>query len=67
MSKFFVETNKVTENEIIIDTNDVNHIKNVLRKNVGDAILVCDYEKKMNYNCEIKSIGKNEIVCKILS
>ncbi len=33
MSKFFVKSEKVKDNQIIIDTEDVNHIKNVLRKN----------------------------------
>ena len=33
MSKFFVKSEKINNNEIIIDTEDVNHIKNVLRKN----------------------------------
>ena len=67
MSKFFVKSDKVNNEEIIIDTDDVNHIKNVLRKNIGDTILVCDYEKSLNYNCKIKKIGKKEIVCEIVS
>jgi len=60
-----VKSDKVNNDKIIIDTDDVNHIKNVLRKNIGDMILVCDYEKKINYNCKIEEIGKKEIVCKI--
>ena len=67
MSKFFVKSDKVINQEIIIDTDDVNHIKNVLRKNIGDEILVCDYEKKINYKCKIAEIGKREIICKIES
>lgn len=67
MSKFFVQTEKVNNNQIIIDTDDVNHIKNVLRKKIGDDILVCDYEKKINYNCKIKEILKKEIICDIVS
>ena len=67
MSKFFVKSEKINNNEIIIDNDDVNHIKNVLRKNVGDEILICDYEKEINYNCRIKEIDKKEIVCEIIS
>ena len=67
MSKFFVKTDKVNNDTILIDTDDVNHIKNVLRKDVGDLIIVCDYEKKINYNCKIEEIGKKEIICKIES
>ena len=66
MSKFFVRSEKVSDDRILIDTDDVNHIKNVLRKNIGDEILVCDFEKRINYDCEIKEIGKREIVCEIL-
>ena len=67
MSKFFVKSDKINGNEILIDTEDVNHIKNVLRKKVGSKILVCDYEKNINYNCEIKEILKKEIICNIIS
>ena len=67
MSKFFVKTDKVCNDMIVIDTDDVNHIKNVLRKKVGDSILVCDYEKKINYSCEIAEITKKEVLCKIIS
>ena len=42
MSKFFVKSEKISNDEILIDTEDVNHIKNVLRKKVGNEILICD-------------------------
>lgn len=32
MSKFFVKSDKVNNSKIMIDNEDVNHIKNVLRK-----------------------------------
>lgn len=67
MSKFFVKSEKIRDNEIIIDTEDVNHIKNVLRKSVGDTILVCDYEKNLNYTCKIKEVSKKEILCEMIS
>ena len=67
MSKFFVQSNKINDNKILIDNEDVNHIKNVLRKKIGDEILICDYEKNINYNCKIKEILKNEIECEIIS
>lgn len=67
MSKFFVKSNKISNDKIVIDTDDVNHIKNVLRKKIGDSILVCDYEKKINYDCEIEEITKKEVICKIIS
>ena len=67
MSKFFVKSDKIKDDEILIDTEDVNHIKNVLRKKVGSEILICDYEKNINYNCKIKEILKKEIICNIIS
>lgn len=67
MSKFFVKSEKISNNEIIIDTEDVNHIKNVLRKNIDDEILVCDYENRVNYNCKIKEISKKAIICDIIN
>ena len=67
MSKFFVKSDKINNNEIVIDNEDVNHIKNVLRKNIGDKILICDYEKRINYNCKIKEIAKKEIICEVVS
>ena len=42
MPKFFVLPEKVQNNKIIIDTDDVAHIRRVLRMNVGDELLVCD-------------------------
>ena len=35
-----VKTNQIKENEIEITNGDVNHIKNVLRKNIEDEIEV---------------------------
>ena len=67
MSKFFVKSEKIIDDEIVIDTEDVNHIKNVLRKNIGDNILVCDYENQINYECKITDIEKKKIVCNIIS
>ena len=66
MSKFFVKSDKINNNEIVIDNEDVNHIKNVLRKNIDDEILICDYEQRINYNCKIKDFTKKEIICEII-
>ena len=42
MPKFFVDSNHINSGEIIISGENVNHIKNVLRKRTGDAITICD-------------------------
>ncbi len=63
MSKFF--SNKIFENKIIIDSEDVLHIKKVLRLNIGDFIMVCD-GKGINYNAKICSLTEKQIECEIV-
>ena len=67
MPKFFIETENLKENEEIwITGRDVNHIKNVLRKKIDDKINICNSDTQKNYECVIKNIEENKIVCKIL-
>ena len=42
MPKFFINSNQISQNKIVILGNDVNHIKNVLRKRIDDEILICN-------------------------
>ena len=67
MPKFFIETENLKENEEIwLTGSDVNHIKNVLRKKIDDKINICNSDTQKNYECVIKNIEENKIVCKIL-
>jgi len=66
MPKFFIKTNQIKENEIEIINEDVNHIKNVLRKKIDENIDICDNEKYVDYKCKIKEINDNNIICSIL-
>lgn len=66
MPKFFAAREKITENQIIIDTEDVSHISRVLRLGEGDVLTVCD-SQGTDYEAEIVSLGQREIVCKINS
>ncbi len=66
MPKFFVEPQKVFDNQIIIDTDDVVHIKRVLRLVVGDEITISD-SKGTDYQARISEFNDNEILCDILS
>ena len=61
--RFFVE--KITP-ETIISGEEYSHAKNVLRVNVGDEIVLLDNSGK-EYDAVINSIGKNQIVCRIIS
>lgn len=66
MSKFFVKENQIFNNKIEIIDEDVNHIKNVLRLNVGEEIKICDQDNSKNYICEIKEISSKKVECEIL-
>ena len=66
MGKFFIKDSQIFDNKISIIGDDVNHIKNVLRYNISDSIIVCD-ENGKNYDCEIKDINKDSIICQIIS
>ena len=65
MPKFFVDDNQVTEEKIKITGNDVNHIKNVLRKKQSDILTICNTSNKKDYLCEILKIEENFIECEI--
>lgn len=66
MPKFFVESNQVKDNNIILFGEDVNHIANVLRKQVEDEINICNIVTSENFLCKIKEISKNQIKCDII-
>lgn len=66
MPKFFVTSDKISDSQIIIDTEDVAHISRVLRLGEGDLLTVCD-SQGTDYEAEIVSLGQKEILCKINS
>ena len=66
MPKFFVNQDNVKNEKIEILGEDVNHIKNVLRKNIKDKIEICEIERGQNYLCEIQEIEKEKITCSII-
>ncbi len=67
MPKFFVTQEQIKENKILIIGQDVNHIRNVLRKQVGDEITICNSINGKDYLCQISKLYENEIECKIKS
>ncbi len=66
MPKFFVPEEQIEKNEITIMGQDVKHIKNVLRKVIGDEIIVCNKTKEKDYLCEVMEIQKEFIKCNII-
>lgn len=67
MYKFFVNSNQINEDIINIIGNDVNHIKNVLRINIGEEIYICNKDNSNNYLCKINEFIDNEIKCIIIN
>lgn len=65
MPKFFVNSNQIQENNIKVTGQDVNHIKNVLRKKLEDEIIICNSDNSKDYICKITNLNENEIQCEI--
>ena len=66
MPRFFVKDEQVTENNIVIIGEDVKHIKNVLRKQIGDILEICNQETGKAYKTEIVEINESRIENKII-
>ena len=67
MPKFFVKSNQIKEDKIIITGEDVNHIKNVLRLNVDDDIQICNEDTTINYICGISKLDNEKVECNIFN
>ena len=65
MPKFFTARENIKDTTLIIDSEDANHLKKVLRINIGDKITVCD-GAGIDYTVRVSEIGKNEIECDII-
>lgn len=66
MPKFFVAEEQINNNKIEINGQDVKHIKNVLRKKIGDKLTICNVEQALDYLCEIRNIEDDTISCNII-
>ncbi len=66
MPKFFITNQNIQNEQINIIGKDVNHLKNVLRKKVGEELVICDSQNSNNFLCEIIKIEENSIKCKII-
>ena len=64
MYNFFVEENKKNNNRYYISENDYNHIKNVLRMNIGDTFLVSNNGK--SDLCSIEKFEENLVVAVVV-
>ena len=64
MTTFYIESQQIDKETIHLMGDDVNHIKNVLRYQVGDEVFVCD-ERQERYACKIMEFEKDAIVLHI--
>jgi len=66
MYQFFVEPSQIREESVLILGTDVNHIKNVLRMEVGQMVSISDKIER-EYICEIAAIEQESIKLHICS
>ena len=65
MPKFFVRQNQVNDGKIVINGQDVKHIRNVLRAKVGEELEICNSETGENFLCSISEFNEDKIWCNI--
>ena len=58
MHQFFVEPENIQGKRIVITGNDVNHIKNVLRMQVGEELNISNGIDGKEYRCAIEEQGE---------
>lgn len=61
---FFVKSNQIVGNKIYIEGSDINHIKNVLRKQSGDKIFIVS--DCVEYETKIITLSNDCIECEII-
>lgn len=66
MQQFFAEPSMIREGRIILEGQDVNHMKNVLRMKPGEDVRICDGAGKA-YLCSIYAYEDRKAVLDILS
>ncbi len=65
MHRFFVDNKNIDDEHIEIEQEDVKHIKNVLRLEIGDEIEVSN-KLGIDYKCKISEMSKEHVMCEIL-
>jgi len=67
LHNFFINKNQIENDTAIIVGKDVNHIKNVLRMEIHEKIIITSIEDKTSYESEILDIQNEGILCKLLT
>ncbi|NDL68216.1 16S rRNA (uracil(1498)-N(3))-methyltransferase [Anaerotalea alkaliphila] len=65
MHKFFADSGRISEDRILLEGPDVNHIRQVLRLGPGEEVLINDGQNA-RFRCIIEAIEKDRVSCRIL-
>lgn len=65
MQKFFVSRENINDSKVIITGDDIKHISKVLRKSIGDILIVSD-GYGMEYEVKISQLDKEKLYADIL-
>ena len=66
MYKFFISSNQIDNKKVTIIGEDVNHIKNVLRLNTEEKIIICNKDTSKSYIASILDISNEKVECNII-
>lgn len=65
MPRFYVDPSNIFGDHMVLDGGEYNHLKNVLRKQVGDTLLICDGEGH-EFDCRIAAYENGQVIFDIL-
>lgn len=65
MQKFFVSRENINDSKVIITGDDIKHISKVLRKSIGDILIVSDGHG-IEYEVKISQLNKEKLYADIL-
>ena len=66
MHHFFVHADQVRENQIVLEGDDVNHIRNVLRMREGDEFTVSTGQDGIEYRCMLKELTPGQVTGQVM-
>lgn len=64
MPRFFVDNEKITDGQIILDGEDARHISYSLRMAAGDSLTVCD-ENGREYLCTLRKLDGETVLAEV--
>ena len=65
MQRYFIKSDQLIDHQVIITGDDVHHIRDVMRANMGDHLILCTYDKR-SYLVEIVDLNKMEVKVKVV-